>query len=272
MHKLLRVLHPDHQHRPTSPDFDILGCLHFLEHKQWLTSDQPISLIFIGCGGCLTETALVEAMAGNGYTIASAVFMDPILLNDALQNVQSLMKTTGIKDCFLTDHHAGILRHLHSLQGRGCKALMLGVHAGLSFASAEDASDFSKFLTSCQGLANEGLLQPEFTNFHQLGKGTGTAMYHPIEDNHCLWVYHCKWSTQAQTGKGAKAVSQEAAKKLRPDCTKDLANLHPGTGSQDGDHRGRVCDHAHGQAAGARTAQPIAVRAGAGAAEALRGA
>ena len=202
MYKLLRVLHPDCQSQPTSPDFDITSCFNFLKDKQWLTLDQPINLIFLGCGSCVTETALAAAVASRGYTISSAVFMDPMLCSNALQQVQRLMKTTGIRNCFLTEHHAGILQHLHFLQNEGCKALMVGIHAGLSFSSAADANDFSKFLTMCQGLADKGVLQPEFANFHQLTKDCSqvTAFYHPIEDGHSLWVYHCKWLLQAQTG------------------------------------------------------------------------
>lgn len=198
---LLRVLHPDCQSQPTSPDFDITSCFRFLEDKQWLTLDQPINLIFLGCGSCVTETALVAAIASKGCIISSAVFMDPMLCSNAIQKVQCLMKMTGVRNCFLTDHHAGILQHLHSLQSEGRKALMLGVHAGLSFASAADAADFSKFLTVCQGFADEGVLQPEFANFHQVkGHPKTTVLYHPIEHDHCLWVYHCKWMLQAQTG------------------------------------------------------------------------
>ena len=71
--------------------------------------------------------------------------------------------------------------------------------AGRAAKSNRIALDHCCFLTEYQGVADSGLLQPEFVNFHYFAYNSPEqiASLHPIKQGHCLWVYHCKWKRQA---------------------------------------------------------------------------
>jgi hypothetical protein len=136
-----------------------------------------------------------------GYAVTSATFMDVLLTNHTLQTVQHMMRSTGIRSCLLAVDYWHLLKHVQGLARGNRKLLILGIQAGSRFDTETDATLYIRFMTECHQLANLGILQPEYVNFHLFthNSPSRTERWAPITASSDQWVYQCPWTVQANS-------------------------------------------------------------------------